>query len=202
MIFINRLGFMVLVVLLSGCAVNSSSTKKYIEGNTFVSERLPTVEIQVSSSFGLVNTNTKKRDLRTDTGAHVFSGVKKFMAHFKNESDPNVRLKIFSEYTTQKNWFFNSPNFNNWAGKKLILADQVINGKRFSTAIIEKTTDRGTTSLKKYYSALYGKESKLLIMVAKIIPSKMFESPPYSKEADDLLSQFNVMADKSFKIVK
>lgn len=194
--------FSVLIILLtlSGCA-GTLSARKYTDGNTFISERLPPAEIQVSEGFELADSLDTKIEMTRDIGVNSSSSkVKVFKAQYANEK-ARAMLIIATMYTVERYWSFLSANFTQFPGTKIVVSEQEINGRRFDTATVQHITGQGIF-LQKVYSTLYGEQARLVVQVFQQIDRPMFAAPPYSEEAQQVLANFNALADTSFTIVK
>ncbi len=191
---------LIVVLMLSGCAADLS-TSKYVESNTFISERLPLVEIQVSEGFRLADSLGTKMDMRRDIGISSSSSkVKVFEARYSNE---NARALLFvsTVYTLERYCYFLGADFSRIPGTKIVVSEQVINGRRFDVATIQHVVSQ-VVFLQKVYSALYGEQTRLVIQVMQQLDRPMFDNPPYSEEAEKVLAKFNAFADSSFTIIQ
>ena len=189
------LGF---IFLLNGCAsMNLNPPNRWVDNNTFYSDKLPRLEIKVDESLPFLKKEGADK-LATSTSGSMHAAKKTFQYYFKGDAK---RLKIrISSLPESTNMYMIPPDYSKYKGN-ITSGYKELNGMRFATGVMADQV-KGEPFLYKAYGKVVGGTTRYHIYYAENLASEWENYDPnlFSRADQDFLSAFNKRADKSFTI--
>jgi hypothetical protein len=174
--------------------------KKWVEGDTYYSNRSPSIRIRVKQGLEFVKMKNNRKIATGTTGVQttLAEAVKVEKAIFRNKKGHELIIKT-KVFPPNANWYYHPPDY---ATDNMLKNYEVkINGNRFEVGIYHWTAKNGSTYLVKKFGRLFGEKTLLELFYSEQVGSEWKNTRLLNREQEEFLKEFSKRADASFEIL-
>jgi hypothetical protein len=188
----------IFLFLVTGCA--GMTMKKWVEGDTYYSNRSPSIRIRVKQGLEFVKMKNNRKIATGTTGVQttLAEAVKVEKAIFRNKKGHELIIKT-KVFPPNANWYYHPPDY---ATDNMLKNYEVkVNGNRFEVGIYHWTAKNGSTYLVKKFGRLFGEKTMLELFYSEQVGSEWKNTRLLNREQEEFLKEFSKRADASFEIL-
>ena len=187
-----------IVALLSGCAA-LKPPNRWIEDNTIVSTKSPSIEIKVTPSLHYDKDKISDRVTKSDDAKYT-AGMATDQFYFVDKDQKRrINVKIENLAYTKKMYFVLPDYAAN--PSSLYSKDETIGGIRFKTAILRNKYEKSPVMCK-VFGALVGEDARYQIYYMENVTQDWLDKylSQLTRDDQDFITAFHKRANESFSI--